>query len=373
MGKAAVMGRTGWIVTKRTLYGIWPFLIWMAKFMRYGIFRQNLVDMGIGHAFLSAMKNEHVKFSFLNMDHNISADVSGNLVYIYQKLNFLRLDSYIAFEIFITVIGNLLLFFMIRNRKKQLDCFTFILLSVMILAVNIYAFCLSKEPLQLLFFIFMSYIIRKYAEHSFTCIFLLVLLIMLYSFLFRTYYMLMIPFAGLSLLLYQFYAKNQKKFLLILLFLTGAGILYATCLSAAGLVDKRIYEELIRVRIRMVPSNTRLVPLFSSNNLLTQTMNYVSALVRLLFPLELIRLGFKYLIYVFVQLVITYFILHSFCKIKELGKEAQYSLTIVLAFILMSAVHEIEYGSWIRHESVLLPVLLQIDSKKNCWQALIIG
>ena len=312
MGKVIFVYGHEVVFTQRTLYCIWPILVFVAKFMRYSIFRQNLVDVGIGHAFLEAMKNENVKFSLLNTDNNIFADVSGNLVYIYQKLNFLRLDSYVQFEIFITIIGNLLLFFIIRNTKKSLEYLNFILLVVMILSVNIYAFCLSKEPLQLLFFVFMSFIIKKYSEKPLSCIAMLALLIILYSLLFRTYYMLMIPFAGLSLLLYEFYNKNQKKFWLVILSVCGSGMVYALCLSMAGFVDKRIYYELIRVRIRMVPSNTRLIPLFSSNNLVTQTMNYLSALVRLMFPLELLRLGLKYVIYVVVQLVITCFILNAY-------------------------------------------------------------
>ena len=90
MGKVIFVYGHEVVFTKRTLYCIWPFLVFVAKFMRYSIFRQNLVDVGIGHAFLEAMKNENVKFSLLNTDNNIFADyilTVVNAVFVVNVLN----------------------------------------------------------------------------------------------------------------------------------------------------------------------------------------------------------------------------------------------------------------------------------------------
>jgi hypothetical protein len=50
---------------------------------------------------------------------------------------------------------------------------------------------------------------------------------------------------------------------------------------------------------------------------------------------------------------------------KELSEDEKTALNLFLAFVLMGAVFEPDFGSWIRHESVTIPLFLIVFGLKD--------
>ena len=78
----------------------------------------------------------------------------------------------------------------------------------------------------------------------------------------------------------------------------------------------------------------------------------------MLFPIELLRLGLKYLPYVIYQVIISLFVVKTLITMKENTNTRNLALYIYLGFLCASALFEPDFGSWVRHEAVTFPILL---------------
>lgn len=351
------------IFTKKNFYAVLVLLIAIAKIVRYTVLKDTLVDNGIGYKFLKLMQSESLKVDFFE-GFSRAVDATGNAAWIYKKFNILGLNTYIQYEILITLIGNILFIFLIHVLITKMDEVRFVYLSILACALNIFDLCLSKEFIQILFFLLLAYLIRKYSKNEFLCVMLLSIGIIFMSVTFRIYFFLMLPFAGYALIIYKLYLKNRKFLQALIILLAGAGFLYMLCLLFARQISGSGYAELIRVRNRMVPSKTRIVPsIAGAHNLVQHTVNYLTVIFRLLFPVEIVFMGIQYMLYFFCQIIITYMFLKAFAFAKRGDTVSQFSIVIFTGFLLMSAVHEIEFGSWIRHEVAIFPILIMFRQK----------
>ena len=98
------------------------------------------------------------------------------------------------------------------------------------------------------------------------------------------------------------------------------------------------------------------------------TLNYLLIVVRILFPIELISYGPKYILYVFYQLLVTYSLIKNLSSYKTNCQIKNISVLIYVAFLFTSATFEPDFGSWIRHEVVVFPLLMimnDITTLKN--------
>ena len=173
------------------------FFIFVAagKIIRYTLMKTSLVDTGIGHFLINPILNNPIKFKLVEQDSMVSY-AGVNTISIFSLINIFKLTTYTGWEIYISLIWNLILFGIIGNIKEKLDFkqFIFIVLSVMVL--NIFDFTLAKEPIQMLYFIVIYCILCsnkiKY-KYLFT-----VLTILFSAVTFRSYFILIIMFMMLA-------------------------------------------------------------------------------------------------------------------------------------------------------------------------------
>ena len=137
-------------------------------------------------------------------------------------------------------------------------------------------------------------------------------------------------------------------------------IIYFLMLNFIKIIDLKSYNELIRVRTRVGIANTQMINIFKSTNLILFTLDYLIMIIRMLFPLELIPMGIKYWPYVGYQILISYFVLKNIKNIKENKKTQNFALYTYIAFLLGSATFEPDFGSWVRHEVAIFPILIII-------------
>ena len=108
---------------------------------------------------------------------------------------------------------------------------------------------------------------------------------------------------------------------------------------------------------------TRISPWFNSSTFTGQVLNYFSTILRLLFPVELFRLGAKYYVYIIAQIIISFFYLRAFRTLNCTGNRSVFAMVLFTGFLMMSAVHEIEFGSWIRHEISAVPIFVMMNER----------
>ena len=235
-----------------------------------------------------------------------------------------------------------------------------IFLTASIAVLNIWDFCLAKEPVQLLFFLAIYYVIIS-RKIDIKTKYVLSILVMLISVLYyRVYYILIVAFMMIVAFLCNNWLLKIKKIRKrdVVILLVTLVISYFIMLNVIKVLDTNSYNELIRVRTREGPANTQMVNIFKSSNLILFCIDYLIMIIRMLFPIELITMGVKYWPYVFYQFIISYFIIKDITNMKNNTKSQNLALYIYIAFILGSATFEPDFGSWVRHEAATFPILM---------------
>lgn len=337
---------------------LFPLMIITGKVIRWTILKNVLVDMSIGNGMIERIINGMTTFTSLT-ETGIS-DAAGNASAFFGIINIFNLSTTIEFEIYISIIWNLILIMIIYRSKVSLNTMQMIFLTASIAVLNIWDFCLAKEPVQLLFFLAIYYVIIS-RKIDIKTKYVLSILVMLISVLYyRVYYILIVAFMMIVAFLCNNWLLKIKKIRKrdVVILLVTLVISYFIMLNVIKVLDTNSYNELIRVRTREGPANTQMVNIFKSSNLILFCIDYLIMIIRMLFPIELITMGVKYWPYVFYQFIISYFIIKDITNMKNNTKSQNLALYIYIAFILGSATFEPDFGSWVRHEAATFPILM---------------
>lgn len=336
------------------------FLIAGAKVIRYTIMKSELIYMSIGHAMLPMINDEN---SILD-DEEISQeelDATQKSAALFKNINFFELKTLEEFEAYITILWNVMLLIIIFSLRKRLNVMQAIFLVLSILVLNIFDFNLAKEPFQMLYFILIYVVITSKAlKDNFKYILCFGILYWA-SVSFREYYILIAMFMlGASWICKTFILMKEKlKIFDIVLVIVVFGIGYFLLLSVAKVAMPEDYAELIRVRTREGPAKTQIRNWItnSDSNLVLFTLDYLVMLVRMMVPVELITFGPKYWPYVAYQVMVTFYVVMALKNIRKNHKAKNVALYVYLGFLCGSATFEPDFGSWVRHEAAIAPVL----------------
>ena len=342
----------------------------MAKGIRYSVMKKTLVDEGVGWYFINAINDsDKPKFGLTikGEENESDSSVDGNTVAIFKSINFLDLTSYYGFEIYITVIWNLIIFYIIAKHKRSYSMMESIFILMSIAVLNIFNFCLAKEPIQILYFFMMHAIISSKLSNKSKFIGCFLIYILCFM-TFRNYYVLMAAFMIFTYFIINKFSKNMKKSSVIIIVLSIYLCIFAL-MNIAKVVSIKDYDELIRVRTRTSSARSDIRVLFNSSNLYVFSLDYILVLIRILIPVELLTLGPKYFIYAVYQTMIILLIINNLKNVNVINKNAKIALYVVIAFSMGSALFEPDFGSWVRHEAVLFPIYLFMldfyDNKKE--------
>lgn len=419
------------------LYWFIPIII-AAKIVRWTVMYYKLVLMSIGNGMAARMYfgMYHFRMSVLSQTSNISSVAESNAGALFRAINFFNCVFIDEWEIYISVIYNIIALLLVRDFYKRtpqagIKENIFVYLGVAIL--NIFCFCLSKEPYQMLFFILMALAIIKGKTYQQKSIFLGVALFLTVLFSRKYYGLVLLYFFFLQYIVRYFFdninyqTKNGKKKLISNIFFTSIiiGISYFFLLSYLATSDEGTYTEMIDANYRDMNrasvADSEIVPIFPKGNRVFATFDYVIKIFRLMFPYELLIKGrIKYIFFIVFQSLLVTFIGRAFINrkknaitddeeeeenedekevatlgenvsenkeeadiIEEIEEEEEKeeteeekelrllkeedrrlsrtsALYLYLAFLLCSAAFEPDFGSWIRHQGVALPIILLI-------------
>ena len=359
-------------------YTIWIIpLIIVAKIVRWTIMRPQLVDMSIGWGYVPKIITSPFR-GFEAADFfgasNSASNVGDNTVSFFQMLN-LGLTSYQSWEVYLTLIYNILIFICVRNFFQRnpyagwKENF-FVYLNVAIL--NIFCLNLAKEPYQMVFFFLMALAISIPKTYNQKCIALLIALVItiLYS---RKYFgLVLMYFLILNFLIDKLFKKgkainlNDKKekrklygklLLLVMLF----GVLHYFFLSYLMTGNEDTYNEMVAANSRdQTAAASQITPLFPNSNPALLAVDYFIKIFRLMVPIELLfKLKVTYLFLLVYQGFLLQFLIRTFkFRDKKRNPTRTIAMYLYIAFLLCSAAFEPDYGSWVRHQGVAFPIIL---------------
>lgn len=418
-------------------YWFIPIII-AAKIVRWTVMYYKLVLMSIGNGMAARMYfgMYHFRMSVLSQTSNISSVAESNAGALFRAINFFNCIFIDEWEIYISIIYNIIALLIVRDFYKRtpqagIKENIFVYLGVAIL--NIFCFCLSKEPYQMLFFILMALAIIKGKTYQQKSIFLGVALFLTVLFSRKYYGLVFLYYFFLQYIVRYFFdninyqTKNGKQKLISNIFFTSIiiGISYFFLLSYLATSDEGTYTEMIDANYRDMSrssvADSEIVPIFPKGNRVFATVDYVIKIFRLMFPYELLIKGrIKYIFFIVFQSLLVTFIGRAFINRKknaitdeeeenedekevativdnvseneeetdineEIEEEKEETeeeteeekelrllqeedrrlsrtsaLYLYLAFLLCSAAFEPDFGSWIRHQGVALPIILLI-------------
>ncbi len=342
------------------IIAILVFLVAGAKIVRYTLMKEILVDLSIGHIMLNLI---HDETSDINDEDLTQEELNAGekTARIFKNINIFELTTYEEFEVYITILWNTMLLIIMFTLRKRLNVMQAIFLVLTILVLNIFDFNLAKEPIQMLYFILIFFVITsKVLKDNFK--YGLCFAILYWASLsFREYYILIAMFMlGTSWICKTFILMKEKlKLFDILLVIFAFGVGYFLLLTIAKVAMPEDYAELVRVRTREGPAKTEIRNWITkdASNLPLFTLDYLVMLLRMMIPIELITFGPKYWPYVAYQVMVTFYVVMALKNIRKNNKSKNVALYVYLGFLCGSATFEPDFGSWVRHEAAIAPVL----------------
>ncbi len=349
-------------------------LVLISKLVRHTIMYERLVALGIGWKYINSINTggNHfgtTLFSFSSYGNHGSV-ARSNVLALCELFNTF-INDYYSWEIAITVVFNVFLYITIKNFylahpyvSKTENCFIY--LNIVVL--NIFCFCLAKEFFQMIFWFITMYAIKDVTDNKKGIIRVGLALGLTVLFTRKYYGLVFVYFFIVNFFVNKIFMVNGNKKITksritfgVVMLLCIMAIMYYIMSYVMMLEAEDIYEELERVNTtyRGGGASSAIVPIFEGGGVSMLTLEYFVKILRLMFPLELLfRFKSTYVIFIIFQGMLFYVLFNNLKFRKYNTVEMALATDLYIAFWLTSAAFEPDFGSWIRHQSVVLPVML---------------
>lgn len=281
---------------------------------------------------------------------------------ILRAINIFNITDFWYYEYLLSAISNIWLFILLYKSQEylfELNILKTALMFSFIVLLNVNSFVFAKDFMMLITFIVMFYIIKSDylgEKQKFYCIIAAMLLAAL--FLKTYYYYYTIVFVFMTIYFKYIIKSCNNGFLKMIIHLIVFTVFYAVIINMLKDYMPSYYNKMMQVsQSDYILANSRITPFIKGSGNAFAALNYFIKTLRLMFPIELIRLGPKYIPYIFVQIVISCYIINNIINYSNLGSVFRLCNNVLFAFILTSATFEPDFGSWLRHEMATFPVI----------------
>lgn len=284
---------------------------------------------------------------------------------VFQSINFFNATTLVEWAVLLAIPYNLYFSFYFAYRFQS-DGMTRVLYVLFTSAVlNIYVFQLSKESIQLFFFLLLNAIIRNRYWGSNAKVLLCSSLLILIGLIFRTYYIIIACYTLMAYCVsFLKIGPCAKKNSVLTCALLITGVLVSLVIVRFLLYEQ--YLEIIFMRNRLTLSrigneNAQTLILnwipYYTDHLILFLANYVLNLLRMLLPLELLLQGVYYSPFVVFQFLISRQMFLVARKARR-GSREYFALIVMTGYFLGSALFEPDFGSYLRHLAAATPVIV---------------
>lgn len=295
-----------------------------------GIFIYNLEN-------ILSEKNFFDSYKIINAIRNNEITGYGNSYVVTIKFfSFLKFSNLREYNMFLY--GVFFIFFIVYFWKNYSNNLFFIIFDALFIVLSaVYLIRPGKEILQFLLIM----ICCKYPQKSY-------LLLFLGGILFRKYLLIQ---GFIFFILKKIKISRHKKYLIvsILIIFLLISIVFPT--QICEILNVRIITN--KSRQDSIYAVTIINNILPFNGMSSSYINYLINTIRLLFPIELIFKGYKYLPYILFQLWFTK-------KLWNWKYNLNDKVILLYSFILVSGIFEPDFGSFLRHT---VPYLIIIRSK----------
>lgn len=287
------------------------------------------------------------------------------------KLSTLSQWRILLCTIFMIVFALLVLY---ASGPNTIESF-YILASYALL--NIYVFNIGKDIIQFCIFLAVAIVLvipsKKYVWKEIAAI----LILSSESLFFRDYYILVAVLVAFSIYILERLYSSLKKGELsnrvvlarALFFVLGFVFVLMVVLFV---VSHAMYTQVAAVRYITNDSRTGsanansvindwILPSQRNSNPILFILNYFINTIRMMIPVELLFKGATYLPFCFFQTFTLYLLIKAIKICLNNSTHAQrILLSVFIGYFLASAFFEPDFGSWVRHEIAVFPILLFI-------------
>ena len=208
----------------------------------------------------------------------------------------------------------------------------------------------------------------NYNSSIFTKIVIGCCILLLSALLLREYYILTSFFSLVIYLLFCLIVKRVKnkkeRFLALISTIVGTVLIFMFVISVCFPLEYSIVIDLRRVAYSYMDGYTdSIISDFidnSTGSVVIYTINYFINFIRLLIPVELIIGKWYYIPYIVYQLYFTKIYLSKLADIDILCKRKFLTLIFITSYIMVAAMMEPDFGSWVRHQSILWCLILEL-------------
>ena len=229
--------------------------------------------------------------------------------------------------------------------------------------------------MQFFFFLLVAVVAMCCKERSATADVLLVALLLIWCLVFRSYYLVTAAGTAFFLILtwlpWNKWSPAYRKRLILGAICAGIVLVLLVALAKPDILvrffDGRMSVNRARgndpdantIILDVIENPARTIPLY--------IVNYVLAAFRMMFPIELIAKGVQYVPFIVLQLCWTGLLCHavwlaSHGKWKENWPEKRL-LAVTVAWYLVAFLFEPDFGSFIRHQAAIFPVIFLVLAK----------
>lgn len=278
----------------------------------------------------------------------------------FKIINIFNFTEFNQWAILITLIMNIVtITFLLKYKNISLFDMIFILLTITL--ANIYIYRISKDLIQLFFWLMILLSIKVLNKKRFI---IMICIYVMEGIYFRSYYFaIVLATILLFILLCKEKRNNVTKILFysLLVCFIGLNVLkFAMPNSYNYLINLRFLIN--RNRLDSQDAVTIINDIIKGNdNVLTFMLNYMINFIRLLFPVELTTKGIKYIPFIAYQLYFTYSLISSSKFVLDNKYKKYYIyIAIILGYLSIANLFEPDFGSLIRHEIALYFIYLKL-------------
>lgn len=305
-----------------------------------------------------------------NILNNVLGDASALdtsytfTVNFYKFFNFFNFTNINQWSFLISIVGSSLLLFAFRKYLFS-NVASIVFYFTTIFLLNIYVFTISKDFIQFLIFLVVRLIISSKIKYI-AKIFFIFLVFVFEALFFRSYYVLV----GCIFLIFYIFSKlkmtNFSKSVLLVFSGIFALLLVKFVIPDAFSSLANVRYNVNESRIGSDDARTMILNIiaFDNENIFVFITNSIINLIRLIFPIELLFRGsITYVAFFFYQMFLEYFILKAFLLRKKFLPSKNLVLVVFVCYLLVLSLFEPDFGSFLRHELVCVPLLFNFLPK----------
>ena len=275
---------------------------------------------------------------------------------LYKKLGLLDSVTSVVIFSYIVCLGS---FIYLLFKAPVLDFSALILLSLFMVFSSVFLQMYSKDFFVLFIVMFMI-IFGLQKKLGFA---LFVLLGLFYAFYFRSYWFL-IFLVYIGFVFIFFFLKVSATRFKVSLYAFASILILSLAFELVLNVGLSHYREIINVsRIGTEASTSLIMPFIPLGNFFLEWINGLITLFMLVLPLPLLALGGYQHIVSFIAIgfiSVTFFRDMKFAMSDYGGKHAVF---FVISFVLVQTTFEPDYGSFLRHLTPILPLVVIVHYK----------